>query len=897
VASVAYLPYSTVQPRPTPPEDYQNIPTRPAEFGAQVGAAEERLGAGASQASRVFGQIAADDQVNHVLTGLDDLTTQFQSLRGKDALDQQPAIRKQMSDLLASARGNLSTPEQLVEFDRQSRYLYSRADREVGLHADQQMQVWGIGVNKSGADLSLNGIGKAAQTGDQDAVANHTQDLTNFRMKEAELTYGQDLSPEIRQNVVRASQADSARSQVMAMLPTNPAAAKTVLDANAQNFNPLEYEALSQRLKGSLEKAQDDAIVHSIISTPEGNGGGQFRALPGAPIEGANPQEQQFLNEARHRESGGNYNIVGKVVPGGARTGAFQFADATWKEASQATGQGTQFVHAKDAPPAVQDANALWLYRNHGTKPWAASGPYPAPGTPPSLALVQPTTYTPLMQQPVPGFPTREELINRIPEGLSDEQYGRVYSGVNKQYNRMVQSTSADRAQTLEQYKGGLAMLQDGRDFNYDEGKIRSLFPSETANEMIGNLQDARTIGQQITSVRGMPLSEIVSQQAANRSILANSTGENYARQSRLAGAFDKAAEQHIKALQADPAGYVFSTNPDINVARQAISSETPEQTQLLRSQGQPSAAESYAVKMLGEQERLGVPQDGRHVLDNLSAAATAQHIMADPEQAPAQLKAMQAQWGSSWPAVWSDLTTIGKLPAPYQMVGALDNEGDGALLARALGSANKEGINKPIDDILDRGATGATRPSMAIRTRVEGSEAVQDYARSMLASGASSQQVQGIVSSIGLLGQAKALYHNEAPADAADHAVESAIGKYEFLPQGGARIPRANADAITDAAQRAVDGLQLSAVQPPAIYGATAKIPGAATADDWLRVTKAAPTWVTVGQSIRLMDNGGRFVRRPGGGFVSVPFNVAPAVAETTPTAATLPPPVALPF
>ena len=179
------------------------------------------------------------------------------------------------------------------------------------------------------------------------------------------------------------------------------------------------------------------------------------------------------------------------------------------------------------------------------------------------------------MQQPVPGFPTREELIARIPEGLSDEQYDRVYAGVGRRYGQMVQATSADRAQTLEQYKGGVAMLADGREFNIDEPKIRSLFPTDTANEMIGNLHDARTIGQQIETVRSMPLADILNQQAANRAILANSTGETYGRQSRLAAAFDKAAEQHIKLLGSDPAGYVASTNHEIQGAAMTMQQET----------------------------------------------------------------------------------------------------------------------------------------------------------------------------------------------------------------------------------------------------------------------------------------------------------------------------------
>lgn len=486
-------------------------------------------------------------------------------------------------------------------------------------------------------------------------------------------------------------------------------------------------------------------------------------------------------------------------------------------------------------------------------------------------------------QQAIPGFPTREDLINRIPEGLSDEAYGRVYAGVNRVYNRMVQSTSAERAQVEQQYKGGLAMLQDGREFSYDEGQIRRLFPAATASEMIGNLDDARTVGQQIVAVRGMSLPDIMAQHAANAAILSRSAGPDYARQRKLSDAFDRAAETHIKALGQDPVGYVLSTNPSIEAARAATAQETPQQSAALRGQGQPDAVESYAAKLLGEQDRLGVPQDQRHVLDTIGAQRAAAQITANPEQAPAMLKDMQQRWGSAWPQVLHDLTTTGKLPAPYQMVGALDNEGDGALLARALGHANKEGNNRSLDELLDKGATGTVRPSATIRTRVAGNEDVAQYARSLLHSGASDDQVAGIVNSITLLAQAKALYNGEKPEAAADHAVESAIGKYEFLPNGGARVPKANAEAILDNAHAAVAGLNLAQLQAPRIY-ADADAPGAASADDWLRVLKAAPNWITAGQSIRLMDNAGRFVRRCDGSFVEVPFSAAPRPVTATP-------------
>jgi hypothetical protein len=104
-------------------------------------------------------------------------------------------------------------------------------------------------------------------------------------------------------------------------------------------------------------------------------------------------------------------------------------------------------------------------------------------------------------------------------------------------------------------------------------------------------------------------------------------------------------------------------------------------------------------------------------------------------------------------------------------------------------------------------------------------------------------------------------------------------------MPNGGARIPRANADAITAAARDYVSSLTFNDVQQPSSYTAGAPVPGAATGQDWFRVLQASPNWLTVGQAIRLMDQQGRFVKRADGNFIEVPFNaVAPTAAPLSP-------------
>lgn len=95
-------------------------------------------------------------------------------------------------------------------------------------------------------------------------------------------------------------------------------------------------------------------------------------AYPFNPTSG----EAGLLAQIAQRESSGNY---GATNPASSASGAYQFIDATWQWVSRQTGVGTQYASAADAPPSVQDANALWLLRKYGPDAsisWAASGPY-----------------------------------------------------------------------------------------------------------------------------------------------------------------------------------------------------------------------------------------------------------------------------------------------------------------------------------------------------------------------------------------------------------------------------------------------------------------------------------------------------------------------------------------
>lgn len=89
-------------------------------------------------------------------------------------------------------------------------------------------------------------------------------------------------------------------------------------------------------------------------------------------------QLHPFLTCVRRHESdrGGAYPYTGGYAaqnPTSTASGAYQFLDSTWRNVSVRAGY-PGYARAVLAPWYVQDAVALWLYRNGGRSAWAGTG-------------------------------------------------------------------------------------------------------------------------------------------------------------------------------------------------------------------------------------------------------------------------------------------------------------------------------------------------------------------------------------------------------------------------------------------------------------------------------------------------------------------------------------------
>ena len=83
-------------------------------------------------------------------------------------------------------------------------------------------------------------------------------------------------------------------------------------------------------------------------------------------------QDEAFLRCVMHRESRGDPKAEN---PHSTASGLFQFLDGTWRSVTRASGIGTRYDRASDAPSSVQWSVARWTVEHIGRHPWRPTVP------------------------------------------------------------------------------------------------------------------------------------------------------------------------------------------------------------------------------------------------------------------------------------------------------------------------------------------------------------------------------------------------------------------------------------------------------------------------------------------------------------------------------------------
>lgn len=265
-----------VSPQIEAPNDYQHIEASPNAFGAQVAQGIQQVGAGAIDASKFYGQVAADNgtnntlqQVTNILHGDPSKTvmgpdgtpvpdTGYFGKRGADALSARPEVAKEIDDIISQNRESLSTPESQLQYDNETRRYRAQWQTQIGSHADDQQRVWATDTNNTSAQLALNAVGMAPS--DPDAVAQQQEKVNKAYVRNAQIK-GEDP-----QGALLKARQDVALTQIRSLSVSDPAAAKQVLDQKTDVLASLpNYDGIVRSVKEAVINHQIGPATNAAV--------------------------------------------------------------------------------------------------------------------------------------------------------------------------------------------------------------------------------------------------------------------------------------------------------------------------------------------------------------------------------------------------------------------------------------------------------------------------------------------------------------------------------------------------------------------------------------------------------------------------------------------------------
>lgn len=916
MARVLFTPYPSVLPGLRAPEDYQQIPTSPAEFGGLVAGAETRGGqeltqgggeliGAAIQRQQVFNQIAGDQAINQLTQRYSDLTSGdpatgkkgLFSLRGAEALTQGRQTLQDLADARDEIRAGLQNDRQRLEFDVGSRRIAWYMGESIQRHLDQQQDTYGVATNKATQDVNLQGIG--ANWNNEGMFQTYLDSGTKGAIREAQTVYGQNLTPDQTTATVNAfrTRAVTARAEAWDASGDH-AGALNWLKTQQKNIDPGTYDVLERRLKGGADKDAASAALErawpGATGTPQafaynvGNieaGGRQTFEGAGAPYTTAKgakfltfgtPEQGVKAAVQNLRSYGGGHSIslqdaITKWAPPSENNTAAYIA-AVSKETGIAPGDALPL----NDPAAMAGVVKAMTRVEKGSVPYGdevfqRGAAAAIQGTPlPTVASAAgPAQDVPAAVAP-PDISAVTAKITADP-ALTDEQKQIAISQATERYRHYEQATADQRQQLKQSLTNGMTALENGKPYAWDEKQIRALLPGPQADQTIQNLNDAQTVGQVGVFVNGASPDQLAAKQAELQAKIQDGNAPDYRNQLAIYGAFGKAVAARGKALANDPAQFVLTNNEHI---AQGV------------DWNNPASVRGYDQSMLSEQARLGVPAAQQTVLTKNQAQEITQKIMsADPATADTgmQLRQLAQEHGQYMPQVWGSLVKAGLSPQ-WQLLGRIDNPVYRSDYQRALQEIGKRGQDK---------FEAAITPDRLSDIKANLPDTMRDFVSSAAVPGltANGDLVSTVLSGMDTLAKYYAL-QGFSGTQALQRARSAILGSYSFIPNPNdgsvtMRVPSDLGGVAQDYAAQQQAQLQATALQPMPGVQASADNPRGLTylqAQEAAREAAQSGVWVTAPDDAGLVLNrrmsgglGYTPVRRTDGGMVEIRFDDVP--------------------
>lgn len=928
MARLPFDPFPSVSPAGAPSNDYLQVEPAAAKALQGLGQAASQGGkeefSAAMDVAGFHAQVAADDAYNQFQTSVLDATygtpdkPGFYSLRGADALNAYPALRDTLDAARQRIGDALPNPATKYQFNTNSRRLLAITLEGAGNHYNSELATYGVQTQDAATGNAVRNAG--VNYNDEAAFNQSMSEVVKATTRTAQI---QGWSDDVFNQKLDEARSKVVSARVQGLMTRDPKGAYAFLLAHADVVDASTFNSLTTALR-PLVVDDDLTIKYSIggngtVDTTGFARGSANLAKPGPTwgTPGTADFETQHLTTIK--SPGGQAVTVNKVSAAAFSGFLTDLAAAGYKiddvqgynDRSQLGGGPSQHAFGNaidinpdrnpakggqyggpatlqtDLPANVADIAAKWGLTWGGD--WRSlkdpmhfefagtpGGATPAPGTQPST------------QRGTPPIPSKAALLSDAATLYpNDPEMQRLYiSRGNSMINEITAVTAVSRSQLTSVLPDIVAAAEAGnQSVAFPETQVATLLTPQEADHWRQEFAVAQHVGEVMRGAEWASPDEIAGMEAdlaAGQGVLSDmlhlhtkgaTTGPGVAgtvdqeaddasffrlragAAARLQAEIDRRTNALVGA-NADPAAYAAS-NPKIKAALAAVDPKNPHTFEL------------YADAQLGLQSYLGVPDSQQHVITRGAAIQIADQVTKATD-AQATLTALQKQFGASWQHVFNDMVTLGRLPPAYQSVAALDDPRDAALLARGLNEVKSKPDGTPgrtWDDIL--GNAGNTSVALTIRQSIRTDPTVTKFEQSLAASGASASQIDAIVGSVETLAYAKRFYDGDASA--AQHAITSFTGRYEFLPNGGARIPTAAVQATTATARNAVEAITSGTISVPAVFGQA----GGPTADDYVNVLKAAPTWITSPKedALWLMDGQGRIVRDKSGNPFAVPF------------------------
>jgi hypothetical protein len=443
---LARAPYSPVPDvEPTAPSPARlNIQASPADFGAQIGQAEQRFGADSEQAGNTLFGTAMAVQERHNEVAVDNAFNTLQqknlnrlfgdpnnpnqkgyfALRGADAMNAQAGTVDGMEQDRAAIKNTLQNPAQQLLFEQQSRRMNMYQQESIGRHAAQQASLWDIQTQQAGEETKLRAIG--LNYNDETDFQHNLADGMATAQKKAAAAGG---GPDIIQNTAQQFREKAYTARVMGMASTNPVQAYQYLQQHQDQFNPATFDQLQDHLKTKARGVQAGSIADAAYT------GGKM------PVTGPDIQPSQqgltptkVMNGLIHTEGSG----PSAVSPAGA-TGQAQIIRSTFNEYAL---PGESYANEDDRRSAAKRyVDDMWK-KYPGDVGRMAVGYFSGTGN-----IAPQGSPTPWKQNLSDGISTTQQYATRLTNTVAPQVHATtpvMYPDKNQAYQRVMDATGGD---------------------------------------------------------------------------------------------------------------------------------------------------------------------------------------------------------------------------------------------------------------------------------------------------------------------------------------------------------------------------------------------------------------------------------------------------------------------